>query len=191
MAQLRSALFLQAAITAFFGLWRGGGGGWTIATMVVAAAAVFIGAALQATPEMRKAAIAFEAAAVAFGVIGIVVGHYVPGTIVAAGALAQLLGANAGLAFTGTPKATLQAFGAPAFEAPAVEAPAPAFEAPAQLAPPTPQFAAPVLEAPVREMPAFEMPAAPEALPVELLVVPAQAVPLTAQAAITVLPQRR
>ncbi|MCU1592839.1 MAG: hypothetical protein JWO12_231, partial [Frankiales bacterium] len=64
MAQLRSALYLQAAITAVFGLWRGGGGLWTMATLVVAAAAVFLGAALQPTQQMRTAALAFEGVAV-------------------------------------------------------------------------------------------------------------------------------
>ena len=171
VASLRSALFLQAAATALFGLWRGGGGAWTIATMVVAAAAVFIGAALQPTPEMRQAALVFEGVAVAFGVIGLVVGHVVPGTLLGLGALVQLLNPSAALAFTGAAKPTLHVYGAPV-------APAPA---PAPVEPPVVEL--PVVELPVVELPVVELPVAP--------VVPVQpAPPTSAVPTMTILPRR-
>lgn len=113
MHSLRSALYLQAAVTALYSLAKDGGGGWTLATMVVAAGAVFVGAALQPTPQMRTGALAFEGFAVAFGIFGVVGGHYVPGTIIAIGMLIRLSSGTAALAFTGTPQPPLQVFGAP------------------------------------------------------------------------------
>ena len=114
MPSLRSALYLQAAVTALFSLAKDDASGWTLATMVVAAGAVFVGAALQPTPQMRTGALAFEGFAVAFGIFGVVAGHFVPGTIIAVAMLIRLSSGTAALAFTGTPKPPLQVFGAPA-----------------------------------------------------------------------------
>ena len=182
MHSLRSALYLQAAVTALFGLAKGGSGTWTFATMVVAAGAVFIGSALQPTPGMRNAALGYEGLAVAFGVVGLVADHYVPGTILAVGLGIQLLGANAALAFTGTPAPTLQVFGAP------LPVPPPPPVVPEQ------PVASPVLPPPLAlPAPAPAVPAQPEA-PVQLeapvQVAPVIAAPRSAMPSMTILPSR-
>lgn len=176
MHSLRSALYLQAAVTALYGLAKGGSGAWTFATMVVAAGAVFIGSALQPTPGMRTGALGYEGLAVAFGVVGLVSDHYVPGTVLALGIGIQLLGADAALAFTGSPRPTLQAFGAPS--------PLP----PPQPVVPEQPVSSPVLPPPVSiPVPSPVVPAQPEG--------PTQAAPVivaprSAMASMTILPGR-
>src|SRR3954447_6983487 len=99
----RNRLLLQPALPALFALTgSAGAGGWTIPTLVVAAGAVFVGMALRPEPQWRMITIGFEAAAVTFGLLGLVAGHYVPGTIVGGWTLAFLLSAPGAAAFAGT-----------------------------------------------------------------------------------------
>ncbi|MGB8649384.1 MAG: hypothetical protein WCD35_01850 [Mycobacteriales bacterium] len=127
---MRSALFVQAAVTALFSLANSGAGtGWTLLTLLVAAGAVFLGAALQGTPAMRNAVLAFEGVAAAFGVLGVLGGHYVPGTVIGIGLLIRLANADAGSAFLGLPT--------PAYGVPASAAPVPPAATAADLPPAT------------------------------------------------------
>jgi hypothetical protein len=104
MSTLRNALFLQAAVTALVGLTGSAGLGWTLLTMVVAAGAVFVGAALQPTPAMRTGLLGFEAAAVVFGLLGLTAGHVVPATLLGLGVLALVLTGEGVRAFAGPPE---------------------------------------------------------------------------------------
>jgi hypothetical protein len=178
VSSLRSSLFLQAALTALYGLLRSDVGSWTILTMIVAAGAVFVGAALLPTPEMRVGALAFECVALAFGAIGLLVGHFVPATLIGVVVLALLVSPGAVREFTGTPAPTLSGYGAPVaspFEYPAAPELVGAGSVPEAF-----QFAAPVA-AP-----------APVDPPAQVVAVPAaRAVPTRAAATMTILPGRR
>lgn len=167
----RNRLLLQAAITALLAVTgRSGTGGWTVPTLVVAAGAVFIALALRPEPQWRAVVIGYEAVAVAFGLLGLVAGHYVPGTIVGGWTLAYLLSAPGAAAFAGAPSwspdvATPEPYGA---------------ASPPLPAPPVPLAAVPVqpvgpVEAPVAAPPAPPAPAAP-AEPVAAPAVPAEPV---------------
>ena len=82
-ASVRGTLFFQAALTLAFALLRAGGSGsWTITAVVVAVAAVGLGAALRPTPAFRTAVIGFEAAVIATSVISFALGGYlIPATL--------------------------------------------------------------------------------------------------------------
>jgi hypothetical protein len=54
-------------------------------------------------PRWRGYVVGFEGVAVAYGLVALVAGHYVPGTLVAGYTLARLLSAEAAGAFAGTP----------------------------------------------------------------------------------------
>ena len=109
----RRALLLQAAVTAGYGLMRSSDTGWTLLTMVVASAGVFLGTALQPTPGMRTAVLGFEAGAVAFGLVGVVAGHFVPGALLALVTLVQVATAEGAAAFAGEAVPVLEVPGAP------------------------------------------------------------------------------
>jgi hypothetical protein len=178
VSSLRSSLFVQAALTALYGLMRSDVGSWTILTMIVAAGAVFVGAALVPTPEMRIGALVFEGVAVAFGAIGLLVGHFVPATLIAIVVIVLLVSAGAVREFTGTPAPTLSGYGAPV--ASPFEYPAPSELVGAGSVPEVFQFSAP--------------PAAPAPVeaPAEVVVVPAvSVVPTRAAPTMTILPGRR
>jgi hypothetical protein len=107
VGSLRSALFFQAALTAGWGLLRSSGGPWTILTMVVAAGAVFVGAALQPTSDWRTWLLAFEGLAVTYGVLSLPAHHVVPATALAVTVLGLALTGGAKLSFAGRPVGTL------------------------------------------------------------------------------------
>src|SRR5438309_5547662 len=88
----RSRLILQAVITAVFAMAGStASSAWTIPTLVVAAGAVFVGLAMRAEPDWRWYVVGFESLAIGYGLIALVSGHYVPGTIVAGWTLYYLL----------------------------------------------------------------------------------------------------
>src|SRR4051812_41162864 len=100
----RNRLLLQAALTALFALTgSAGASGWTIPTLVVAAGAVFVGLALRPEPQWLRVTIGFELLAVAYGLVGLGAGHYVPGTFVAGWTLVHLLNGAGAAAFAGEP----------------------------------------------------------------------------------------
>ena len=134
---LRSALLLQAALTAGYGLLRSTGTGWTLLTMVVASAGVFLATALQPTPGMRTAVLGFEAGAVGFGVLGLAGGHLVPATALGLLTLVQVATAQGAAAFAGEAVPVLQVPGIPPPPPPAVVVEAPP-AAPAQVQVPYP-----------------------------------------------------
>jgi hypothetical protein len=200
VSSLRSSLLLQAALTALYGLPRSDGGAWTILTMVVAAGAVFVGAALVPTPQMRVGALAFESVAVAFGVIGLLSGHLVPATLIAIGVLVLLVGAGAVREFAGPPAATLSGYRAPVaspFAYPAAPEPV---AAPALVAPPVPApvpvahalSGAAAVFAAGQSAPGGVLPPQAAPVPVTDVAVPAvPVVPTRAAPAMTILPSRR
>ncbi|MCW2598707.1 MAG: hypothetical protein JWM02_536 [Frankiales bacterium] len=176
MTSLRSTLYVQAALTALYGLTRSDGVAWTLLTMVIAAGAVFVGAALQPIPSMRTGLLAFEGIAVAFGAVGVTAHHYVPGTVIAVFVLVRLFGPDATRAFTDTPSAGLSVSDAPAaspFEYPAAQA-APAVPAWTPAAPVVPTQ--PLAAGEPVGTPSASLPAGP-------------AVPATAVPTMTILPR--
>ena len=87
----RSTLLVQAAVTLLFGLLRPApSAAWTVGTIAVVTAAVGLAAALQPTAALRTAVLGFEGVALAFGALGLVAGHYVPGTIIGVSLLIRL-----------------------------------------------------------------------------------------------------
>jgi hypothetical protein len=98
----RGRLVLQALVTGLYAL-LGAASGWTVPTLVVAAAAVFVALAMRPEPVWRTCTVAFEGVALLFGLAGLVSGHYVPGTIVGAWTLAYLLRPDAAAQFDGAP----------------------------------------------------------------------------------------
>jgi hypothetical protein len=187
LSGFRRRLILQAAITALLGV-SGPVSGWTIPTLIVAAAAVFVALAMRPEPVWRWYVVGFVGFAVAYGLVALVSGHYVPGTIVAGITLYALLDGTGASAFAGTPTwappvpGTAPAYGAPAIPTyppptappPAALAPVPVVEVPAQ----------PVAAAPLPEVPA--QPVAPPLPEAPAPAVPAQ--PLGRPAAMTILP---
>lgn len=154
----RSRLILQAVITAVLAMSNGTSSGWTIPTLVVAAGAVFVGLAMRAEPAWRWYTVGYEGLAIAFGLVALVSGHYVPGTIIAGWTLYFLLSHAGAGAFAGTPT-----WAPPPAPAPAAWAP-PAPPAPAAWAPPAPvpafAAAAPVYGAPAAAAPVYGAPPA-------------------------------
>src|SRR4051794_36527653 len=85
-------LFVQAAFTGFLAPMGAHGSTWLLVTFVLAGAAALIGAVVRNGHEKtRELVIAFEAAAVAVGAIGLMGHHYIPGTIVGIAALVTAL----------------------------------------------------------------------------------------------------
>ena len=107
-SSLRNELYLQAAATALYGLARPDGRVWTALTMAVAAGAVFLGAAVQPTAALRTAVLAFEGVAVTVGLVGVLTGHAVPGTLLGLVVLVQLAGRG-----SRSPSPALEGYGVP------------------------------------------------------------------------------
>ncbi|HUR74253.1 MAG TPA: hypothetical protein VMZ00_08250, partial [Sporichthya sp.] len=171
-AGVRQHLFVQAAVTLLFGLLRPApSSGWTVATVAVAVAAVGLGAALSSTHVMRNAVLGFEVAALAFGVLGLVAGHYVPGTIVGLHLLIKLWGissAEFAAALDGSDPGAGAGLGLGVPRAPEGSTPPWAAQPPAQQPPwATPAQAAPPAAAPTGPpaAPTAAPPAAPPAPP--------------------------
>jgi hypothetical protein len=182
----RNRLLLQAAITALVALTgSSGASGWTIPTLVVAAGAVFVGMALRPEPQWRTITIGFEAVAVGFGLLGLVAGHYVPGTIVGGWTLAFLLSGPGAAAFAGTPAetpswapaTTPEPYGAEA--AAPVQVPVPVAAVVPELPVAVPEQPVPVVAVAVPEQPAPVV-AVPEPAPVVAVAVPEQPAPVVA-----------
>jgi hypothetical protein len=185
----RSRLILQAVITAVLALSNGtASSGWTIPTLVVAAGAVFVGLAMRAEPAWRWYTVGYEGFAIAFGLVALVSGHYVPGTIIAGWTMYFLLSHAGAGAFAGTPSWAPPT--APVAWGPPVPVPAYAGAAPTY-PPPTPGYApaVPVYGAPAQPTapPPPPMAAAPVVPPAAD--VPAQPLP-TRPASMTILPGR-
>jgi hypothetical protein len=199
----RSRLFLQAVVTAVLAMGGSPSSAWTIPTLVVAAGAVFVALAMRVEPSWRWYVVGYEGFAIAFGLVALVSGHYVPGTVLAGWTLYYLLSPAGAGAFAGTPSWTPSAAApwgppvpVPAYAGAApTAAPVPAFAPPTP--PPAPAFAPPA-PPPVAAFPppTAALPAAgyapPPPVPVAPVVpaeVPAQ--PLAARpAAMTILPGR-
>jgi hypothetical protein len=85
-------LFIQAAFTGLLAPAGSHGSTWLMATFAVAVGAAVVGAVARTGHDRtRELVIGFEAAAVAVGVVGLVGGHYIPGTIVGIAALITAL----------------------------------------------------------------------------------------------------
>jgi hypothetical protein len=198
----RGRLLLQAAVTALLAM--GGGtvsSSWTIPTLVVAAAAVFVGLAMRAEPAWRWYTVGFEGFAIAFGLVAVVSGHYVPGTLIAGWTLYYLLSPAGAGAFAGVPS-WVPAVPAPAYapagavpeQAWAPPVPALAYAQPAASVLPPPPLAPPSLVP--QQVTAAGYAPAPDAAPVappavEAPAAPAPPAPLPSRpAAMTVLPGR-
>jgi len=104
LSGFRGRLLLQALVTAALALiGRAASPGWTVTSLVVAAGAVFVSLAMRPEPTWRWSAVGFEALAVGYGLVALVSGHWVPGTLVAGWTLLQLLRPEGAAAFVGTP----------------------------------------------------------------------------------------
>jgi hypothetical protein len=216
VSAVRALLVVQAGLTAVFAL-TSPLGGWTLATMLVAAGTVFVAAMVQPTPQWRSILSAVEGFAVAFGLLALSGGHFVPGTIVAGGVLAMVTHGSAAPAFAGEPVGpVLPAFepvpeAAPVAAARVIHAPlvalvaepavvAPAVVEPAREAvveqvafwpPPSPEhWTPPAPLAPVVLAEDVPVPVAPVVEPVVEPVIEVPAQPRVAPLAITVLPGR-
>jgi hypothetical protein len=170
-------LFVQAAFTGLLAPAGSHGSTWLLATFALAAGAAVVGAVVRGGHERtRELVIGFEAVAVVVGAVGLIGGHYIPGTIVGIAALITALNHPTSDAGPESVPAPAQAVAVPPQIAP-VEAP--------QFAAPVPQFAAPAPEyaAPVAEYAAAPQPA-PEPVPAPV----APVAPVTGVRAMNILP---
>jgi hypothetical protein len=153
---LSTRLFIQAALTGLLAPTASGGPAWMVLTLTVAAGAVAVGLLLRNAPaNAKQVVVGFEGLALVVGSLGLVDGHYIPGTIVGVITLIHALNMSGGPAATAgadtqwVPPPAGQvppAYGPPMAAAPA----APAAVVPAMAtpyAPPAP-FAAPVMDNP-------------------------------------------
>ena len=205
----RGRLFLQAVVTAVLAMSGSPSSGWTVPTLVVAAGAVFVGLAMRVEPSWRWYVVGYEGFAIAFGLVALVSGHYVPGTVLAGWTLYYLLSPAGAGAFAGTPTwappapapwgppAPVPAYAgaaAPAYGAPVYGAPAQAFAPPPVAAFPPPPAGPPVAASP--QPPAPALPAAGYAPPLPVAVAPVAPADVPSQplpsrpAAMTILPGR-
>jgi hypothetical protein len=132
-----------------------------VVTFAVAIAAAGVGAAIRSnSTNARQLVVGFEALAVAVGVVGLVGGHYIPGTIVGVATLVTVLGTHDGP--TAAPVAAPVAAGAGfATDAGLVPAPSAVPVAAADPAPtPAPLFAAAAAPVPPPPTPTEFAPAA-------------------------------
>ena len=155
-------LFIQAAFTGLLAPVGSHSSAWLVVTFTIAAGAAAVAAVVRPGHERtRELVITFEAVAVGVGVVGLMGGHYIPGTIVGVAALITAVQHPMPRAVPAVPaQPTAEAVSpvvAPQFAAPA----APQFAAPEYAAPEyaAPQFSAP--EAPVAPAPAPAPVAAP------------------------------
>jgi hypothetical protein len=80
--RLSTRLFIQAALTGLLAP-TARGSTWLVLTLAVAAGALAVGLLLRSSPPNgRQMVIGFEAVALAVGALGLLGGHYIPGTIV-------------------------------------------------------------------------------------------------------------
>lgn len=157
----RGRLILQAVVTALFALSGStAASGWTVPTLLVAAGAVFVGLAMRQEPAWRWYTVGFEGFAIAFGLVGMVSGHYVPGTLVGGWTLYYVLSHDGAAAFAGVPT------WAP---------PAPGMPPAGPWSPPVPAYGSPVQAAAV---PAAAMPVASYPPPAAVDFASAGAVPV-------------
>jgi hypothetical protein len=175
---VRSALVVQAAITALFSLLpaAGSGGHWVAIQLALAAAAGtvawYVGTPGAAT---RPVGLGFEGVALAVGVVGVAHHHYIPGTIVGIRVLVGLLSTGSGLqagarTAAGREQQTPTATQSPAFVPPSALVPPSAFVPPPAVEP-VEKAVAVVPAAPASAVPAQR--AAPAAgVPVAIDVVP-------------------
>jgi hypothetical protein len=103
---VRLLLAAQAAVTALFAV-AGALSGWTYASLLVAAAAVFVATAVHPEPAWRWYALAFEVGSVLFGLAALAAAHSTPGTLVAVAGALWLGGRPGARAFLGAPSAPL------------------------------------------------------------------------------------
>lgn len=103
---VRLLLAAQAAVTAGFAV-SGSLTGWTFASLLVAAAAVFVAAAVHAELVWRWYALGFELGSVLFGLAALASAHSAPGTLVALVGAAWLGGRSGARAFLGAPAVPL------------------------------------------------------------------------------------
>ena len=189
---LGTRLFVQAAVTCLLAPLMSHGSVWLAATVAVGLGAAAVALLLQkAAVPARQLVLPFEVVAVAVGVLGILGGHYIPGTIIGVATLVEVLrqsgapsAASAGPAEAAQPAPPVEGGFAPVvppmpqvdgFVAPvdgfAVVSPMPQVPpmtenpyAPAPAAFVPPQAAAPVAAAPAPATPA-PLPPAPVAAP--------------------------
>jgi hypothetical protein len=176
---LSSRMFVQAAITLLTPLLTPPGlrsAGWTMAAVVIAAAAAGVGALVRVNgANARAIVIAFEVPAIAVGLLGMTKGHYIIGTIIGVVTLVMLLSSPqaapvpvAAGQWTPPPPPGYAPPSAPAFGAPADNPYAPppsesSYAALGSYAPPV--MPAPVMPAPVMPASVAPAPVAPEAPP--------------------------
>lgn len=197
LSGLRGRLLLQAGLTALFAVaGSSAAGGWTVPTLVVAAATVFVSLAMRPEPTWRWPVTGYVGFTVAYGAFALVAGHYVPGTIVGAYTLFAL-SQHGAAAFAGAPAWQAPDGFAPApLGAPAVPAQPVGYGAPVAYAPPPPPPSAPpVVDAPVAYAPpvpaAVAAPAVHDVQPASpAYQPPVEAAPLTRPIALTILPGR-
>ena len=147
LSGLTVRLLVQAAVTALFALLHPGG--WVVPTLVVAAGAVFVALAMRPEPQWRLVVTGYVALSIAFGLVGLVSGHDVPGTIVAVITLVGLLDGSGAAAFAGVPtqlplpvQPTLTTYAAPVPQPVAAAYPPPPPPPARAAAPPVPRSAA-------------------------------------------------
>jgi hypothetical protein len=129
---LSTRLFIQGALTGLLAPTAARGSTWLVVTLAVAAGAVAVALLLRSAPaNAKQLVVGFEAAALAVGGLGLVSGHYIPGTIVGVVTLITALNAPTATAAADSP------WVAPPAGAPAYAPPGAAVYAPPALAPPS------------------------------------------------------
>src|SRR5438270_12485631 len=176
-------LFIQAAFTGLLAPAGSRSSTWLMATFAIAVGAAVVGAVVRTGHDRtRELVIGFEAVAVAVGAVGLVGGHYIPGTIVGIGALVPAVNHSMPHAVA-VPAQTAPVEAAPVAAPEYAPMPVPQFAAPA----PMTDFAAP---APVSQFvpePAAETVSEPVAEQVPPMATPVTA-PVTGVRAMDILP---
>ena len=159
---MTNRLFVQAALSAIFPLVARTttGNAWVVIGLALAAGCVGLAIFVQQdAANARSAVIGFEVLAVAIGVIGLVGGHYVPGSIVGAITLVSVFSSgDAGAGSSSAPASAVPTAAVPGDSAP------------------NPAFASAAVQSAVAAPASVAAPAAPPAMPAPL------AAPATAQA---------
>jgi hypothetical protein len=185
-------LFIQAAFTGLLAPVGSHGSTWLIGTFALAAGALTVGVLAQRGHERtRELVMAFEAVAVAVGVVGLLGHHYIPGTIVGVAALITAANHPMPRAAVAAMPAEAGTVAAPPFGPTVPEGAVPAPQLVAAV-PAQPMYAAPLAPPVAEPQPVFAAaPAAPEP-PVQPEVTEQQPAPsaYTGVRAMTILPGR-